>query len=188
MPDPSNYFVCELGRESIIVLRNEQSQIRGHYNVCQHRGNRILSGDRGPVHQLACPHHGWRYGLDGRLTEIPDERRFDPPVNRAVRSPKSLQLEVWAGLIWLNMDTQAVNPAIAASQQDDRPEHERFSAADVVTGKHALSITLDQDIHYLVDMQAGMHSRGFDRAVLNKDEVRVHFHDWVQAYLSGDVD
>jgi hypothetical protein len=34
-------------------------------------------------------------------------------------------------------------------------------------------------------MQAGMHSRGFDKAILSKDEERVqHFHDWVDNWLS----
>jgi hypothetical protein len=70
------------------------------------------------------------------------------------------------------------------SRDDDRPQHDVFSQADVIAGKHSLTITLDQDIYYLADMQAGMHSRGFDRAVLNEEEVRVqHFHDWVDAYL-----
>jgi len=76
-----------------------------------------------------------------------------------------------------------LNPRLMVSRGDERPPHERFSAADVIAGEHSLTITLDQDIYYLADMQAGMHSRGFDCAVLNQDEVRVqHFHDWVAEY------
>jgi hypothetical protein len=57
----------------------------------------------------------------------------------------------------------------------------------VLAGKHSLTITIDQDIECLPDMQAGMRSRGFDRAVLNADEVRVqHFHDWVDAWCADD--
>jgi hypothetical protein len=49
-----------------------------------------------------------------------------------------------------------------------------------------MTITIDQDIHYLQDMQAGMHSRGFERAWLNEDESRVqHFHDWLDLWLDG---
>ena len=49
-----------------------------------------------------------------------------------------------------------------------------------------MTITIDQDIHYLQDMQAGMHSRGFSRAWLNEDEARVqHFHDWLDVWLAG---
>jgi hypothetical protein len=74
---------------------------------------------------------------------------------------------------------------VVASVSDERPEHEVFSAADVIAGTHSLTITLDQDIHYLGDMQAGMHSRGFEHAVLNEDEVRLqHFHDWVEYYIN----
>lgn len=81
-----------------------------------------------------------------------------------------------------------LNPRLIASRVDDRPEHEVFTAADVIAGRHSLTITLDQDICYLADMQAGMHSRGFERAVLNQDEVRVqHFHEWVAFFLAENV-
>jgi hypothetical protein len=43
-----------------------------------------------------------------------------------------------------------------------------------------MAITIDQDIHYIRDIQAGMHSRGFDAAVLSDEEVRIqHYHDWM---------
>ena len=51
-----------------------------------------------------------------------------------------------------------------------------------------MTITIDQDIHYLRQMQAGMHSRGFSRAFLNDDESRVqHFHDWLDIHLDRPV-
>ena len=118
----------------------------------------------------------WIYGPRPH-TSSPDKCFFDKwtlsvPVESACDPERGLTL----------------NPGISASRDDDRPEHEVFTAADVVAGKHTLTITLDQDIYYLADMQAGMHSRGFDRAVLNEDEVRVqHFHDWVKKYLAEHV-
>jgi phenylpropionate dioxygenase-like ring-hydroxylating dioxygenase large terminal subunit len=66
-----------------------------------------------------------------------------------------------------------------------RAEHEIFERDDVIQGRQSLTITIDQDIHYLNGMQAGMHSRGFDAALLNNDEGRVqHFHNWVDNWLS----
>ena len=68
---------------------------------------------------------------------------------------------------------------------DERIEHEIFTRQDVVEGRNSMTPTIDQDIYYLNDMQAGMHSRGFDKAVLSSDEKRVqHFHDWVDNWLS----
>ena len=49
-----------------------------------------------------------------------------------------------------------------------------------------MTITIDQDIYYLPDMQAGMHSRGFEKPILNRDEARLqHFHDWLESWLQG---
>ena len=389
LEDSGDYFVYPLGRESVVVLKDEQGDIRAFYNVCQHRGNRIFTSESGSIQHVVCPYHGWRYGLDGVLREIPDEQRFCPEVDRSQRSLKPVKLAVWAGLIWINMDPDAasledylgsimqnlepyhfermvlakhqtvqldanwktvrdnfleqyhvdfihpqhasfvdccnsenvlwpyghsatmvegfvtnsryptpeetpehlvmalrslgmdpaefkgrvadirkavqarkrelgpelgfdysefsdsqitdvwqydifpntfmtitaeevwvygprpdatdpdrcyfdkwtisipreqgcdlkrkltLNPSLVASIDDERPQHEVFTAADVIAEKHTLTITLDQDIYYLADMQAGMHSRGFECAVLNEDEVRVqHFHDRVEYYVS----
>ena len=47
-----------------------------------------------------------------------------------------------------------------------------------------LMITIDQDIHFICDVQKGMHSKGFDEAWLNDDEARVqHYHDWLNRYM-----
>ena len=74
--------------------------------------------------------------------------------------------------------------AIAASEE--RPEREVFDQEDVIAGDYSMTITIDQDVHYLRDMQAGMHSQGFKAAWLGEDETRVqHFHDWVGVWVSG---
>lgn len=390
LPDPGDYFVYEVGGESILVLRDEEAGIRAFYNVCQHRGNRLVTSESGSVARIACPYHGWRYGLDGQLQQVPDAERFCPPVDPAERSLKAVCVELWAGMVWINMDpaarplahflgsimdrlapyhfenmvlaahqtvaldanwktvrdnfleqyhvdfihpqhasmvdccnsqnilwplghsatmvegyvtnsrypvprqtpphlvsllrglgmnpddfdgrvpeirravqlqkrklgpelgcdygaladeqlsdvwqydifpntfmtTQAeelwifgprphpehpgkcyldkftlqiptefgcdesrgltLNPRLMMSARGERPQHDCFSAQDVVAGTHSLTMTIDQDIHYLPDMQAGLNSRGFEAGVLNEDEVRVqHFHDWVDHWMGS---
>ena len=50
-----------------------------------------------------------------------------------------------------------------------------------------MTITIDQDIHLIRDVQNGMRSRGFDRALLNDDEARVqHYHDWYRWWMGSD--
>jgi hypothetical protein len=78
------------------------------------------------------------------------------------------------------------DPKMAPAEAHARPEHDVFTQEDVIAGTHSMTITIDQDIHLLRDMQAGMHSRGFGRAWLNEDEARVqHFHDWLDIWLDG---
>ena len=77
-----------------------------------------------------------------------------------------------------------LNPGVTIARSDPRPEPELFDQADVVAGRNSMTITIDQDIQYLPDMQAGLHSRGFDHATLNEDEARVqHFHDWLDQWM-----
>ena len=391
IPEAGDFFLYEVGQESIVVLRDEEGEIGAYYNVCQHRGNRLLTSTSGAVVQLACPYHGWRYSLDGQLQEVPDAERFCPEVQPPERSLKPVRVEIWAGLVWINLDPDAgpldeflgvitanlkgyhfqdmvlaahqtvaldanwkvvrdnfleqyhvdfihpqhatlvdccnsenvlwpyghsatvvqgyvtnsryplpeevpehlvallqglgmdpddfrgnvdgireaaqvrkrelgdelgfehaeltdaqlsdvwqydifpntfmtiqaeelwifgprphptdpnkcfldkftlqiplevgsdpergltLNPRLRVSRTDERPEHASFAAQDVIDGRHSMTITIDQDIYYLADMQAGLQSRGFDHAILNMDEIRVqHFHDWVDEWIRLD--
>jgi glycine betaine monooxygenase A len=62
-----DYLLFELGNESVIVVRDEKGVLRGHHNVCRHRGSRICDSPRGSARVFVCPYHQWTYGLDGRL-------------------------------------------------------------------------------------------------------------------------
>jgi len=69
-----------------------------------------------------------------------------------------------------------------------RPPRQMFSQEKVNDRTHSLTETVDQDIFYLPNMQAGMHSAGFDAAHLNDDETRIsHFHDWLEMSLREQI-
>ena len=47
MPEPGDYVNTTLGRESILMVRQENGSVRAFFNVCQHRGARLVQ--RHPV-------------------------------------------------------------------------------------------------------------------------------------------
>lgn len=390
--EPGDYFVFEIGPESIIITRTDDGDVAAVYNACQHRGNKIFTNHSGNVQAISCPYHGWTYELDGTLKKVPDEERFAQGLPCEELSLKTVKVEVRVGLVWVNMDPEAApvedflgvvldqyelfhfenmvmvldqtveldanwktavdnfneqyhvdfihpqhasrvncrdsvnelwpyghrrtcvesfvtNPRYGAPEepppildammrgigldpaefkgrvsevrraaqnqkrklgeelgfsyaelsdelvsdvwqydlfpnvimtihpeelwimrprphptdpnkcffdkitlqipaeiafdrergigllpdvvlQDDlggtRPEHDVFDREAVISGKKSMVNTIDQDIHYLPDMQRGMRSQGFERAWLNADESRVqHFHDWLDAWIEG---
>lgn len=70
--------------------------------------------------------------------------------------------------------------------QPERPVHDEFDQEDIIAGRKTMGITLDQDVHYIRDVQRGMHSRGFRQARLCDDEARIqHYHDWLTAWMDG---
>ena len=42
MPNPGDYQVEDVGPESFIMVRQDDGSIRAFYNVCQHRGSRLI--------------------------------------------------------------------------------------------------------------------------------------------------
>jgi Rieske 2Fe-2S family protein len=76
--EPGSFFVQEIGGESLIVVRDQDRQVRAHFNVCRHRGTRLCEQARGRFgHTIQCPYHAWTYGLDGRLIGVPDQREIE---------------------------------------------------------------------------------------------------------------
>jgi len=112
IPEPGDYIVHMLGKESLVFLRDAAGGVRGFYNVCSHRGNQLCLGGEGPGHMTAfrCAFHGWSYDLNGDLKEIPWRERF-PQLSDDVSLDElrlsEFKVDTWAGWIWFNLDADA---------------------------------------------------------------------------------
>lgn len=105
--EPGEYFVFDLGTESIVVSCTDDGEVVAHYNVCQHRGARVMVNEMGWVKHFVCPYHGWEYANTGRLVVVPDEDRFPGGVDCAERSLRPVRCQVWSGMVWVCMDDDA---------------------------------------------------------------------------------
>lgn len=108
VPASGDYFVYELARESIIVMRQPGGELAAFYNSCQHRGNRIITEARGQLQRLRCPYHGWSYALDGQLQGVPSRKKFPGVIDAGSHSLQPVAVAELHGLVWINM---AENPA-----------------------------------------------------------------------------
>ena len=111
LPEAGDVFIHSLGRESLLFVRLDDGSLRGYFNVCRHRGNRLLLGPDGPAYapRFACAFHGWQFDLDGKLAHVPYRERFDPAVidDPACTSLKSFRVECFAGWLWFTLDDDA---------------------------------------------------------------------------------
>ncbi len=70
---PGDYATCELpGGEPVVVVRGQDEQLRGFFNVCRHHAAAVVTESQGSARQFRCPYHGWTYALDGALKGTPD--------------------------------------------------------------------------------------------------------------------
>ncbi len=97
-----DYVVCSLGRASCIVVRDRGGTLRAFHNVCRHRAHELLEG-RGNRALIACPYHGWSYGLDGALRHAPGSEHV-PGFDRGTIRLAELRLEVFCGFVFVNAD------------------------------------------------------------------------------------
>jgi Rieske 2Fe-2S family protein len=67
IPYEGDTFVLEIGDQSVIVLRDDDMQVRAFHNVCRHRGARLLEPGPQGVSKLVCPYHQWTYQPSGEL-------------------------------------------------------------------------------------------------------------------------
>jgi glycine betaine catabolism A len=107
IPNPGDYFLAQVGIESIIIVRNNSGEVRAFYNVCRHRGTRLCQQPQGTFdHIISCPYHAWSYDLDGNLNaaplmnEVDDFCKEDYPLH-------PIALEKWEGFFFINL---APNP------------------------------------------------------------------------------
>lgn len=105
VPEIGDYFKVDLGRESFIVVRTSPTRLRAYYNVCQHRGNRLVTADFGHVTNcFQCAFHGWEYGTDGALIRILDEELFRPEAIADRPGLTEVACEIWNGFVFLTMN------------------------------------------------------------------------------------
>src|SRR5207249_10823904 len=95
------------GNESLLFIRGEDREGRGCYNVCRHRGTRIVSVDGGQkLASLVCPYHAWTYSVEGRLVGAP---HTEPLVDfrKEDYGLRSFRIGTWGGFVWANLDDRA---------------------------------------------------------------------------------
>ena len=113
LPRVGSYLTKEIdaARTSVIVVKGKDQQIRAFYNICRHRGNKLVWNDfpneevKGTCRQFTCKYHGWRYDLKGDLTFVQQEGEFFD-LDSAQYGLKPVQCDVWNGFIFINFDPE----------------------------------------------------------------------------------
>lgn len=112
LPEVGDFFVFDIRDESIIVTRTEEG-LRAFYNVCSHRGSRLVWDERGRRKVFVCPFHSWSFHNNGDLRRITDEQTFHPDVVAHRPGLTPLACEELAGIVYIHMGEQP--PPLAES-------------------------------------------------------------------------
>ena len=117
VPNSGDLFPIRIAGFSLFVARDEGDRVRVFYNLCRHRGARLVEqACHSQAGRIVCPYHAWAYALDGQLKSVLRLRggaKNVPPVPR-VAEPEMDRLglirvrsAVWRDIVFVNLSGDA---------------------------------------------------------------------------------
>lgn len=103
---PCDYHVGRVADQSIVITRDNAGELPAFYNVCSHRAHPLLDGV-GNCRAIVCPYHQWTYGVNGSFRGGRGRETLSDwiPENADL---KSVRVELFAGLVFVNLDNDAL--------------------------------------------------------------------------------
>ena len=120
--NPGDILVTEVAGRSILVMRDKTGKLGAFYNVCRHRGSKLLEKSCN-IKSLHCPYHAWVYGLDGQclgtsmfrnekiVDTVPSNEGETVLYDTALFDKKNygllpLSVQTWGFLVFVNLSTK----------------------------------------------------------------------------------
>lgn len=100
-----DYFCFDIAGESLFCIKTRDDEIKGFYNVCQHRAHQLIKGE-GNTQLLVCPYHAWSYELSGELRNGPNIKSV-PGFDKQAVCLSEVNIENFCGFLFANLDPLA---------------------------------------------------------------------------------
>ena len=122
---PGDYIATEILNEPILISMGHDKKIRAFYNVCQHRGNKLVHTKKGNASEHSCSFHGWTYKANGELGWAPDEETFPQGIPCDKLGLKELPCDTAIGFVWfsLNKDVEPLDEYLGIINEHLNPYH-----------------------------------------------------------------
>lgn len=106
IPNVGDHFVYEVAGLSFLVVRTAENSFKAYWNVCLHRGRRLVDNSGCSAKSFRCGYHAWTWNIDGKLAYYPATWDF-PDVTGEKFSLREVQCDTWGGFVFINPDPAA---------------------------------------------------------------------------------
>jgi Rieske 2Fe-2S family protein len=129
---PGAWLSREVAGESVLLVRTADGGLAAHYNVCRHRGSRLVPecGAGQFAGGIRCPYHSWTYQLDGRLRTAPYLEEADG-VDRETLSLHPIEVGCWGGFVFVRLTPEERGPSLAEQLGGAVERVRRYPLADL---------------------------------------------------------
>ena len=122
---PGQYVADEIAGYPLLVVVDPQGALRGFHNVCPHRAGVIQWPGCGQTGNLVCRYHGWAFSWDGSLKSARDFGDTPTPDDHSLRS---IRVETWGPLVFVNLDENAPSLMSTLGSLDTAVRQHDFAA------------------------------------------------------------
>ena len=78
IPQPGDFKATRLGRNPVILTRDDQGHLHLLFNRCSHRATTVCQEECGSAKYFRCAYHGWTFRLNGELIGATYPTAYDP--------------------------------------------------------------------------------------------------------------
>ena len=100
IPKPGDFLTLNVDGSPVLVIRDDQREVRAFHNVCRHRGTQLCRKEAGHVRTIVCPYHSWTYSRQGELLAC---MGMHDGVDKSQLGLKPVHAGVAAGLIYVSL-------------------------------------------------------------------------------------
>ncbi|EHQ58223.1 ring-hydroxylating dioxygenase, large terminal subunit [gamma proteobacterium HIMB55] len=130
IPDAGSYISRTAAGTPLLVVRDNDLQVRAFINACRHRGMKVASGE-GCTRTFSCPYHGWTYNLDGSLRGVPGEAAF-PDLDKETSGLKEVFAVEKGGLVYVQQEGEPRLETLKTALDFFEPSQSFFYKNDTV--------------------------------------------------------
>jgi Rieske 2Fe-2S family protein len=167
VPEAGDATVIDIGRTSLILLRDDEEHIRVLHNVCRHRGTRLLDSGSTVISKLVCPYHQWTYELSGELVHAP---HMGTDFDKSCRNLKAVNFKSIGGLIYVCLSDTPPDDVVTLEQVMEK----RLAPYDIRHSKIAHQTDVVEDGNWKLTME---NNRECYHCAANHPELCVSFID-----------
>jgi Rieske 2Fe-2S family protein len=132
IPQPGDFLTYQIAGESIVVARTAAGSLSAFFNVCRHRGARVVQQTCGNVPAFRCLYHNWTYSLDGALMGAPG---MISQLRREDYGLHPVWVESWQGFIHINLSPSKPQKSMAEMLEAAASAMERFQLDKIKIAK-----------------------------------------------------
>ena len=108
IPNHGDFITTKMGEDDVIVARQKDGSIKAFINSCRHRGAQVCPSEAGNARGFVCSYHGWSYGVDGKLENVPFEKElYRCKLDKSINGLIEARVESYCGFVYGCFDKDA---------------------------------------------------------------------------------